>query len=124
MEQTQHSLRQAQPAYSRVQIAARSPLMFMLLLTLVSLFATAAVVILMAKSVGHASLSDPFTVYADVFPVQPAEPSALEARGFSCTADLLLSPADLTEDCSYSVVTGAVSAINVVIWDSVVKRLD
>ena len=103
---------------STLSLLARGALLTFSLLTAVTAVTT------LARPFGHESPSDPFTVYAAIFPAQRIDSSTLIKRGFSCATDTLPSPADVTEHCAYALMTGTLSAINVVIWDGVVERLD
>jgi hypothetical protein len=94
------------------------------LLLMVTLVIAVLVVSTLAKRLGDRPLSDPFTAFADVFPGQSPDTRVLIAQGFSCNVDLLPSPADISERCTQTLPSGMFSAINLTIWDGVVKWLD
>src|SRR5262245_52197629 len=68
------------------------------------------------------TLDDPFHAYADIFPGQPR--SAALVREFLCRETPHPSPADVVEECVYASPTGSFSQIRVVVWDSMIVRLD
>ncbi len=124
MEQTHQRLRQPDFAGRRAASAPAFLFTLVLLLTFAGLLAGIVGVTTVAKHVGQAPLSDPFTAYAAYFPGQPANSVTLAADGFRCELNTTPAPADLAEGCVLAGQTGAVSAIYVFIWDGTIARLD
>ncbi|MEO8393543.1 MAG: hypothetical protein ABI700_11185, partial [Chloroflexota bacterium] len=73
---------------------------------------------------GQVSPSDPFILYADIYPGQLAHIDRLKARGFRCGLDALPPPAYLLERCESTFQTNIFSAINLSIWDGSIVRLN
>jgi hypothetical protein len=99
------------------------PFIIVVVVTLTSMFAVSAAMWTLATHISQAPLSDPFVAYADIFPSQHVSISDLEARGFFCVVEVLPTPADLFETCQLDLPNGAISAINLSLWDSVVVTL-
>ena len=93
-------------------------------LLIVTLVIAILVVSTLAKRLGDRPLSDPFTAFANVFPGQSVDTGSLIVQGFSCSVDSLPSPADISERCTQTLSSGMFSAINLTVWDGVVKWLD
>ena len=66
-------------------------------------------------------LSNPFAVYADIFPGQPA--SAIETRAFSCPSDHNYYQAPSGLYCSFTPENGAFSYIGVVILGNIIQQI-
>ncbi|MEO8395000.1 MAG: hypothetical protein ABI700_18535, partial [Chloroflexota bacterium] len=122
MEQTLRHSGRPQSEDSGTSLGTISPFI-VVLLTFISLLAAVVAVTTLTKQFGQVPLSDPFTIYADIFPGQPANIDRLEARGFRCGLDSLPSEADLLLRCEQSVQTDTLSRIELSIWDGVVVRL-
>jgi hypothetical protein len=101
-----------------LSLLARSTLLTLGLLTAVTAVTT------LARPSTQGSSADPFAVYAAIFPGQRADSQSMHQSGFLCQIDTFPAPADVAERCVYAPMTGTLSAINVVLWDGIVERLD
>lgn len=77
-----------------------------------------------SKQLDKPVLPDPFTLFANLLPGQYIDTRKLEAQGFSCHENSLPSPADISQDCTQSLLSGMFSQINLTIWDGIIKWLD
>src|SRR5258708_955841 len=123
MEQPPFKWGHAQSESRTAHGLAPSRFTFALLLTFAVILMAVVGATTLAKHFGPVAFSDRFATEAGIVPGQHIGLMTLVELGYSCRIDPLPSPSDLTERCERD-GQAAIHAINALIWDGVVVRLD